>query len=168
MLLERVGTRWAKRDPAAAMRWLSTVEPGQARKDAIQETYRTWMRLDLEGSRAWMREAQSEPWLDPARSLYALGYALEDPPRGVELAGAIGTEETRLPTIGLIVREWLLIDEPAAEAWLDAADIPDRWKEGIRVIPKATRRKHEIRMGKRPTLGEIVEQLQKEQEAGAS
>ena len=101
-----------------------------------------------------MREQEIEPWLEPAASLHALGYALDDPETGVEFAARIGNEQIRLPTIGQIVREWLLIDEPVASAWLDASDLSQRWKDGIRKIPAATRRKHQKRTARKKAIAE--------------
>jgi hypothetical protein len=140
-LPQRVGSRWAKRDPEAAMRWLATLPEGWNRNDGVLETYRTWLRLDGDPAMAWLREAELEPWLDPAVSLFAKKLSREDREQALEWAGRISDEELRWGTIGLIARAWLLADEEAAKAWIDQAELPELYRQKIFVIPGAMKRR---------------------------
>jgi hypothetical protein len=139
-LPRRVGTRWVKRDPEAAMRWLSTLPESWNRADAVRETYRTWLRLGGDRPMAWLRDAELEPWLDPAVSLFAKKLSREDREEALEWAGRISDEEIRWGTVGLIARSWLIADEEAAKAWIDRSEVPELWRQKIFQIPTGMRR----------------------------
>jgi hypothetical protein len=140
-LPRRVGTRWAKRDPESAMRWLSTLPESWNRDDGVRETYRTWLRLGGDRPMEWLRNAELEPWLDPAVSLFAKKLSYEDPEAALEWAGRISDEEIRWGTVGVIARAWLMADEEAAKAWIDGAELPDVYRQKIFVIPEGMRRR---------------------------
>ncbi len=135
----RVADRWAKRDPEAAMRWLSTLPEGWNRTDAVRETYRTWLRLGGDRPLEWLRAAKIEPWLDPAVALFARKLALDDREEALEWAGRISDEEMRWGTVTLIARDWLVLDEEAAKAWIDQAELPEPYRSKVFAIPPGIR-----------------------------
>jgi len=139
-LPRRVGTRWAKRDPEAAMRWLSTLPEGRNRDDGVRETYRTWLRLGGDHPMAWLRDAELDPWLDPALALFAKKLSHEDREEALEWAGRISDEELRWGIVGLIARVWLLTDEEAAKAWIDRSEMPEPYRRKVFEIPEGVRR----------------------------
>lgn len=138
-LARRAGMHWVDRDGDAAMRWLETLPPGEERDDGVLETFRHWMIVDRPAARSWMQQTPHEPWLDPAVSVYAKALGRQDPLAALEVAAAIRDPETRLPTLGVIAREWLVRDEAAADAWLDASDLPPDFIARIRTIPPGLR-----------------------------
>jgi hypothetical protein len=122
------------------MRWLSTLPESWNRDDGVRETYRTWLRLGGDRPMAWLRDAELEPWLDPAASLFAKKLSHEDREEALEWAGRISDEEIRWGTVGLIARAWLLADEEAAKAWIDRAEMPEVYRRKIFEIPGAMQR----------------------------
>lgn len=138
-LARRVGMHWVERDGDAAMRWLESLPPGKERDDGVLETFRHWMIVDRPAARSWMQQTPHEPWLDPAVSIYAKALGRKDPLAALEVAAVIRDPEIRLPAMGAIAREWLVRDEAAADAWLDASDLPPDFIARIRTIPPGLR-----------------------------
>jgi hypothetical protein len=141
-LYPRVGSRWAERDPEAALRWLASLPEGSERNDGVRETYRTWLRRERERAQAWPQAQPLAPWLDPALSLYAKSLTYEAPRDGVEWALKIADDELRWPTAVTIAREWLLADEAAARAWIDQAGLPPLYQRKVFEFPPGLLRKH--------------------------
>jgi len=135
----RVATRWAKRDPEAAMLWLSTLPEGWNRNDGVRETYLTWLRLGGDRPLEWLRSAKIEPWLDPAVSLFAKKLALDDREEALQWASRISDEELRWGTITIIARDWLALDEEAAKAWIDQAELPELYQRKVFALTPAIR-----------------------------
>jgi hypothetical protein len=141
-LLAYVGRPWAKRDGAAALRWLATLPPGHARNDAVSETYRIWLRWAPEDALRFMEgPARSDPALDPATALYAQALAADDGETAIGVALELQDEDLRWASVGRAWRIWWTEDEPAANAWFEAhaAEIPEFYRERIPVIPQAMR-----------------------------
>jgi hypothetical protein len=145
-LLRHVGTRWAKRDGVAALRWLASLPPGSARDDGVSETYRTWVRWARADALRFMEGPErSDPALEPATALYAQVLADDDGHAAIEIARQFQDEDLRWATVGRVWRTWWIDDEPAANAWFEAhaAEMPEFYRERIRVIPQAVRRLRE-------------------------
>jgi hypothetical protein len=141
-LYQRVGTRWAERDPEAAMRWLAGLPESPERTDAVGETYRGWLRRDPKGGRAWLEAQPPEPWLDAAISIHAKSLAVEDPRTGCEWALRIADENVRWPTAVVVARWWLLSeDEAAARAWIEQAEFPPLYHRKVYEFPRGLLRK---------------------------
>jgi len=143
-LLRRVGTRWAKRDGEAALRWLASQPPDRARDDAVGETFRTWVRWSRADALRFMGgPGREEPAYEPAVGLYALVISREDPVTAVEVAQALSDEEKRWVTTGRVWRNWWIEDEDAANAWFEAheSEIPEFYRERIRTIPDGVRKR---------------------------
>jgi len=140
-LPRRVGMHWVTQDPQAAMQWLSTLPAGKNRNDGVQETFRQWLVNDRAAARGWMRdhEAQHEPWLAPAVSVYAKSLGRQEPEEALRVASGIEDPAIRQPTMGVIAREWLVRDEAAANAWLDECDLPPEFVARIRIVPEGIR-----------------------------
>ncbi|MDE0883928.1 MAG: hypothetical protein OSB70_00200 [Myxococcota bacterium] len=147
-LPRRVGTRWAKFDPEAAMAWLGSLPPGEERDDGVTESFRRWLRGDRSGAHAWIRSLpgrEEDPgWAEPAFALYSLDIAVESPEEAVAFADAnIRNSERRSPGVGNPVRYWLLQDEPAALAWLAESDFDEKTKAKIAMVPDGMRANYE-------------------------
>jgi hypothetical protein len=142
-VLRRVGTRWATRDGEAAMRWLATLPSGFARDDGVGETYRFWVRSSREEALAFMRgPAGEEAAYEPARALYAQVLAREDPLAAIDVAREISDDKLRWASVGRVWRQWWVDDADAANAWFEAnaEQIPEFYRQRIRIIPQAYRR----------------------------
>jgi len=141
-LLRHVGTRWAKRDGEAALRWLASLPPGYARDDGVSETFRTWVRWARPDALRFMEgPARSDPALDPATALYVQVLAADDPHAAIGVAQEIRDEDLRWATVGRVWRAWWIDDELAASQWFEthASEMPEFYRERIRVIPSAVR-----------------------------
>jgi hypothetical protein len=136
----RVGRSWGERDPEAALSWLSTLPPGRERNDGVNDTFMLWLRRDQQAAESWLRQAEPEPWLDPAVALYAKGLSLNDRERALDLALQIHDEELRWPTVVIIARVWLLEDDAAATSWIESAGMPEVYRQKSYAIPSGMRR----------------------------
>jgi hypothetical protein len=144
-LPQRLGQRWAREDGRAALEWLESLPPGQNRDDGVREAFRTWMKLEPAGAEAFLQERGAVPWLDPAISIWAKQLSITEPETAVEWAIQLTEPELRNGTVTVAAREWLLIDEAAANAWLDAADLPPEVKQRTRNIPDGIRKRAQMR-----------------------
>ena len=138
----RVGSTVAQYDGELAMQWLGTLPEGIERRNAVQETYREWLKQDRGAAMRWMRGQQTEPWLDPAIRLFAIAVSRTgDPEVGIAWAVRISPEGRRDDAILRVARMWLTADPVAAQAWIDGADIPEELKQRIVTLPPKRERK---------------------------
>lgn len=128
-LPRRITTRWAKRDPRAALEWLATIPQSHDRHDGVTECARTWLSSeDRSGFMDYMQgRAEEFPvWLEPAFGLYARALMRDQRPEaGLAIAAKIQFSDLRNYTVTLILRHWLTQDEAAAQEWIEEADIPE-------------------------------------------
>ncbi|MBW2232888.1 MAG: hypothetical protein JRG92_18390 [Deltaproteobacteria bacterium] len=141
----RVATRWGVREPEAAMAWLSSLPASENREDGILETYRQWMNRDEVAATQWLLGRSFEPWMGPAASIYARKLVLTDPEQAVEWVARVDEGELRVLTRAVVVREWLIMDEAAANAWLERSGLPAETVERIRLVPEAYRVRARLR-----------------------
>jgi hypothetical protein len=139
-LPQRVGTRWAVREPEAAMEWFAGLPAGFEREAGLRETYRVWLGDDKTAAHAWMAEREPAAWLDPARALYAMSLYKDpdaDPLIALEQALSISAEQLRWATVGRIWRVWYVRNAEAAEAWFVEREsgIPPFYRARIPTIP---------------------------------
>jgi hypothetical protein len=144
-LPRRVATRWGVREPEAAMVWLSSLPASENRDDGVFETYRQWMRLDGARATQWLLERPFERWMGPAAAVYARKLVITDPEQAIEWVERVDEGELKDLTLATVVREWLILDEVAANAWLDQSDLPAETVETIRIVPDAYRRRARLR-----------------------
>lgn len=130
-LIDRVGRIWVKRDPAAAMQWLSTLEPGKTRDKGVRESFLRWVRDDPEAAGAWLQRTERGAWLDPAMAIYARRLAKSEPRQALEWADGIFDAVLRQSTIARIARVWGASDEAAARAWVEQSDLPQWLKDKL-------------------------------------
>ena len=137
-LAGRVAMRWAKRDPRAALAWLSALPESADRRDAITESARAWLSADQEAFFDYMesREAELPEWLEPAFGLHARGLARAGRfEEGLAVAVRLREPDLRTYTVTLVLRQWLQADRAQAEAWIEKAGIPDGIVRRARVRP---------------------------------
>ena len=131
LLLMRVGMRWAKKDGAAAMRWLSTLPSNRDLPTAIQETYRSWYLKDPKAAGDWIRAATLEPWLDPAVATYALQRSPDDINESIEWANRVVDPHRREATLEKIAMVWISTAPDDARAWMARAPIQDETRQRV-------------------------------------
>ncbi|MEM7413573.1 MAG: hypothetical protein AAF430_25295 [Myxococcota bacterium] len=127
-LARRVGTRWARQDPLAALGWLETLPAGKDRDDGVMEAYRDWFRNDVTAALAWAEERPVERWAEPALSVYAKAISGRDPATTIEYVKSFSDVPLRERTVTIIARAWLERDYDAAHAHLETIELP----EGVR------------------------------------
>jgi hypothetical protein len=142
----RIGTRWGRRDPEAALIWLESLPPGVDRDDGVMETFRDWAMLHRAEAFPWIEGQLMVPivthpvWLEPAMFIYARFLIPTNPRRAVQIANMITDELDRNAVYTHIMRGWLVSDPAAAEAWIRSANLP----QGV------LKRGHMLRSGRRP------------------
>lgn len=141
-LLPRVAGRWSKRDPLGALEWLSQFEENGDQRFAVRKSFTNFRMIDTAGADAWLA-AQGDAaygWLGPAleyqlKTVTDRSYANENRRALIDwegmLASAIRIEDEprRWATVTHITRLWLLEDTPAAEAWMQANDVPQLYRD---------------------------------------
>lgn len=136
-LPRRIGTRWVRYDPEAAMAWLASLPAGDDREDGLTESIRTWAQNDLFRARLWLERLEPEPWNEPVLGFYARSILSgAQPQQALELVARFSDEEIRDYYTTVITRAWILRDREAAEAWLRDADIPPAVKKRVRIVPR--------------------------------
>ena len=128
----RVGTRWVRHDPEAAM--AGSIAAGADRDDGVGETYRAWLIHDHPAAFAWAEKVEMQPWNEPALSLYARAQAHDNPRKGMEVARKLSDAKLRDPTTIVVGRVWVESDRDAAEAWFEEVGLPENLREQARMI----------------------------------
>jgi hypothetical protein len=138
---EKIGVEWAKRDPTAAMAWIATLPPSQARDDVMRQSYRQWTSQDHRAAFAWIATHIEAPerWLEPAVGAYAITVGAKEPRDGLAIAQNLSDERILREAMMRIVRRWLTTDRPAALAWIEAADLPP--DQAARLLSRAPPRR---------------------------
>lgn len=132
-LLARTGTGWVSQtgDGEEALRWLSGLEAGKQRDEAVEDTYAAWSARDPEQATAWLLRAPPERWLEPALYVHASRLAAHQPEEALALARRIPSPELRERTFVSIGNVWLQRDPDAARAWLAGSEPTDTVREQI-------------------------------------
>lgn len=156
-LLHRVAGRWSKRDPLGALEWLSIFEESGDRRFAVRKSFTNFRLHDAAAADEWLA-AQGEAvygWLAPAleyklKTVTDRAYASESRRAQIDWEGilesAIRIEEPlrRWATVTHLTRLWLLEDVPAAEAWMQARDVPQLYRDKAHgPLPSGYRKKLE-------------------------
>jgi len=121
-LLQRISTRWVKREPRATMDWISTTPEGRMRDNAVLEAARNWNTRDRKGFARYMEEHLDDfpEWLEPAFELYSRSLAADGSPvSGLAIAQRLRKQSRRDYNTTKILRHWLLLDRPAARSWIE-------------------------------------------------
>jgi len=119
----RIGTRWIKSDPEAALAWLSGLPAGKDRDDGVMESFRDWMLRDEEKATAWAEAAEIERWNEPAFSIYLRHLGQEDPQQAITRLAEFEDVRLRARMMKLVARRWLREDPAPAAAWLKQAEV---------------------------------------------
>jgi hypothetical protein len=134
---DRIASRWADKDGAAALEWLGKAKQNEDRDAAIRYTFAVWSRRVPGVALPWMKaklEAKPpDPWLVPMLPIYArmLGKGVE-PEEGLAVADKLAGPQERESIMIEILRYWRQKDEAAAEAWLKTAKLSDEMLASVR------------------------------------
>jgi hypothetical protein len=130
---------WHARD---ALEWLATKPASAERDDAVLQAMEVWVRRLPHDAQRWMTAIGPdgvEPWLQPALPEYAAWLSRRHHIEALEWAARIEDESKREQAYIHVVRRWREIDEPAALAWLEAADMSDNSKKLAQETPSGWR-----------------------------
>jgi hypothetical protein len=148
-LRQLIAQRWAAQDGRAAMQWLSTAPAGKERDWAVKGAFRGWFRSDRESLSSWVAAMGLdgvEPWFQPALEGYAIWVGATDPSEGMKWAAVITDDVDRERTFVTIARRWHLLDESAADAWIEQSPLSEEARERARTPMKlVTREAREAR-----------------------
>jgi hypothetical protein len=126
-LAVRLSIRWCKRDPQAALAWITETPATKIRDEAVLECARSWIAGDRAGLFAYL-ESRPDPFpeeLAPTFRLYAKSLESGDEfVRGLALVGRLGDTPLASRTTAVILRRWLERDRVAASAWIEAHPVP--------------------------------------------
>lgn len=163
-LYRRVAVMTVRDDPEGTLGWLQSLPAGEERDVAVEEAYRRWLRDDPEAAKGWMAGAPQERWRQPALEVYALSHAVADPSAALDLARGIRDPKRKQYTEMKTVIAWYARDSEAAEAWLDASDLPLQLRDKIHARVEqneqrkqkreAQRKARELRRSQRESVSE--------------
>lgn len=140
--LPGIARKWAEHhDAPALLEWLLALEPAAGREaerdEAITAGYRVWVRRAPQEGEAWLRGALPDPRLSPAIVELVRALAPTQPAGAMEWAALVEDETARRRATILAGRSWWRRDRQAAQAWLDASDLPEDVRRQIRERPRA-------------------------------
>jgi len=127
--------RWARRDGAAALEWLSRAPVNHDNQLAVRATFALWARTDRAAALVWMADQTADgmpAWLVPTLPVYARLLAEQSPAQAIEWAEQIEGSEEREIVLVDIARTWRERDEAAAEAWLLRSPLSEEAREKAR------------------------------------
>lgn len=131
-----IATRWGRKQPEAALEWLSQAPEGYERDIAVRVTYAIWGEAQREQAVAWLERQIGEDgppaWLEATVPIHANLLGKSQPEKGLAWADRIEDDRDREAVKMEIVREWRERDEPAAEAWMVKSDLSEETLEKIR------------------------------------
>ena len=141
-LLRRVAGRWARRDPVAAFAWLARFPVSDEQEQAVSQTFAIWHAKDPEKAKVWLF-AQGEAMgttFAPATAVVLrarAAFAKQHPNASIDwkpsldLALQIQDDPDRWAAVAGLCRVWITLDESAAEAWMDANGVPEKYRYKI-------------------------------------
>jgi hypothetical protein len=141
-LLRRVAGRWGRRDPVAAMDWLSGFAPTAHQQQALSQTFNLWLARAPDEAERWLL-AQNErigttvapATLQLIKRRAGMAQALPEEPvdwtRNLDLALQIEDQEMRWGAVTYLTRVWIKRDEPSATAWIEAHSVPETYRRKI-------------------------------------
>jgi hypothetical protein len=136
-LPRRIGTRWVRHDPDAAMAWLESLPAGKDREDGVTETYRDWLRRDPEAAVAWLEGREMVEWNEPAFYVYARALSTQKPKQLLEMAERFSDDNLKESAQIYVLRAWIRTDPEAAEAWIaEESTMPEGWVRRARLLRK--------------------------------
>jgi hypothetical protein len=134
--LETIARGWAQHhDPAPLFDWLrklpSEDERSGERGEAIGAGFRVWLEQDPSAAEAWLSTELPDPALDPALVELVRVHAPASPAHALAWAARIDDEALRRSTTLRSARSWRRRDPLAAQAWLDATELPPELEQSI-------------------------------------
>jgi hypothetical protein len=143
--LRNIASKWAQyHDVEMLLAWLESLPIEEAREleraDAVQTAFRIWAAAAPRKAEAWLELASSGPSKDRAIDEYARATVETSPAGAVRWVEEIEDPELRRRRTLRYTRRWFVQDAEAARAWLDAAEIPDEWRQQVlNNLPHANR-----------------------------
>ena len=125
-----LAVNWARNgDPQEVMEWFGSLGAGvryETTDEGTQEGYRAWLSSDPDAARGWAREHAASRRLVPARLLYALSIAAEDPHQALAVAALVEDDQKRQAVTLRILRAWSIADTVAADSWMAENGISEK------------------------------------------
>jgi len=122
---------WIKFDPVAAMEWAIRQPPSDARDAAVRGAIYRWQMDDSETSEPWIREHISDPAMEVALYPFAQWLVYQNPVEALAWALRVPQKMERYYVVQQSFLRWRRVDQEAAMAWLETADLPDDLRSEI-------------------------------------
>ncbi len=147
----RIGQRWARWEPIAAMDWVEQLEEGDQRDQTVKSITEMWLRRNPETARTWF-EAQDSPqqWLEPAIGEYVDRLLRDAAPDANWQAMLerwtlpLTQDQSRWDLNVKVLSRWIVHDEDASTAWLEAHPdvLPARHRRHLKSLVETQREKY--------------------------
>jgi hypothetical protein len=125
--LNNVLTVWAQKDPAAAMRYVLDLPPGQGQEFAATHLA-SLIGANHQDAIAWAEALPPDTTRAATFAMIASIWAQRAPADAVRWAASLNEDPQAPNAIGGAYSYWLLQDATAARAWLETAAIPKETK----------------------------------------
>jgi hypothetical protein len=120
-----VAAEWVEYDPEAASTWLLSQPDDLQSRTALFSGIERWLELDPEAAEAWLSRHLDNPLALAGVRPLVRHLAYERPLDAIAWNARIPDEMPRARNLAQAIHIWREVDEQAAEAWLDEADLPD-------------------------------------------
>lgn len=121
---------WATNEPAALVKFASTLPPGDVRKTAMNEGLQHWVISDPDAASSWMDQNDPAADLDGGVAAMATSPRLiaENPTAAIDRAASISDPKQRAQAITDVITQWSKTDPVAAKRYaLSSQDLhPDK------------------------------------------
>jgi hypothetical protein len=142
--LPGIARKWAEfHDAPTLFEWLLELElepaPGREaeRDEAITAGFRVWARRAPQEAETWLRASLPDAKLSPAIVELVRALAPAQPAAAVTWAALVEDETERRRATIYAGRSWWRRDREAAQAWLEASDLPEDVRKQIQERPRA-------------------------------
>ena len=111
--------------------WAGSFPEGDLRRSAFQEIVGAWAARDIVSAGKWLAGLAASPSRDAAVGTYVEHLSEISAAQAAPWAESIADQEARVNTIGTVARAWMMVDRPAAEAWLAKANLSQEQKQAV-------------------------------------
>jgi len=114
---------WSKTDPASAGAWVSDLEDGPTKSNAISQLALGWYVEDSDGVADWIDGMPDGKNRDESIRAISSDLSRKDPATAFAWAASIGNDGNRIMELSRIVRSWKSNDAEKAQKMVEKSDL---------------------------------------------
>jgi len=146
-LMPRIGRRWARHEPLAAITWAEHLEDPDQRAATLLDITSEWFSNDEDAAGRWVEAQGIQPWLEPAIRMYVQNKIRRAGPDEnwqaliEDWTLAVSKDQERWGLTTMVLQRWVVHDENASFAWIDTHTdaLPSEYREKAKSPPEQNR-----------------------------